>query len=214
SGYFAIAPEVYARQGDNSKMSDGQQIMREIVAKVPDAQVNSDLDAAVAFAKSSGKADTAKLAITGFLGRARRLALCRAQPQPQSGCLVVRGRPPGRRVDAEEPGRCRGGSEMSGARALRRRRSVHYAGSCREAAGGVQGGRQNLREQGLSGHAARLLRRLPAELSRRTGQGGLGQDARLVQGAWRRLSHRAARRPRRVLMVRRHPRKSGFRGTR
>src|SRR5437762_8940959 len=39
SGYFAIAPELYARQGDPSKMSDGQQIMREIVAKVPDAQV-------------------------------------------------------------------------------------------------------------------------------------------------------------------------------
>src|SRR5438105_1722154 len=42
SGSFAIAPELYARQGDPSKLSDGQQIMREIVAKVPDAQVNSD----------------------------------------------------------------------------------------------------------------------------------------------------------------------------
>lgn len=66
AGYFAIAPELYARQGDPSKLADGQQIMREIVAKVPDAQVNADLDATVAFAKASGKADTAKLAITGF----------------------------------------------------------------------------------------------------------------------------------------------------
>jgi carboxymethylenebutenolidase len=66
SGYFAIAPELYARQGDPSKYPDTQQLVRELVAKVPDAQVMSDLDAAVAYAKASGKADTAKLAITGF----------------------------------------------------------------------------------------------------------------------------------------------------
>jgi carboxymethylenebutenolidase len=64
-GYFAIAPEMYARQGDVSKLKTVEEV-RPIVAKVPDAQVMSDLDAAVAFAKASGKADTAKLAITGF----------------------------------------------------------------------------------------------------------------------------------------------------
>jgi carboxymethylenebutenolidase len=64
-GYFAIAPELYARQGDVSKLTNFQEIM-PIVAKVPDKQVMSDLDAAVAFAKGTGKADTAKLAITGF----------------------------------------------------------------------------------------------------------------------------------------------------
>jgi carboxymethylenebutenolidase len=64
-GYMAIAPEMYARQGDVSQLKSIDEI-RPIVAKVPDAQVMSDLDAAVAFAKASGKADTAKLAITGF----------------------------------------------------------------------------------------------------------------------------------------------------
>ena len=64
-GYFAIAPEMYARQGDVSRLTNFQEIM-PIVAKVPDKQVMSDLDAAVAFAKASGKADTAKLAVTGF----------------------------------------------------------------------------------------------------------------------------------------------------
>ncbi|WP_435009917.1 dienelactone hydrolase family protein [Tundrisphaera lichenicola] len=64
-GYFAIAPEMYARQGDVSNLTDFQEIFK-IVAKVPDAQVMSDLDAAVAFAKASGKADTAKLGVTGF----------------------------------------------------------------------------------------------------------------------------------------------------
>jgi carboxymethylenebutenolidase len=65
-GYYAIAPELYAREGDPTKISDTNQLMKEIVSKVPDQQVMSDLDAAVAFAKSSGKADTAKLGITGF----------------------------------------------------------------------------------------------------------------------------------------------------
>src|SRR5919109_775765 len=64
-GTLAIAPELYARQGDVSKLSSIDEI-RTVVAKVPDQQVMSDLDAAVAFAKASGKGDTAKLAITGF----------------------------------------------------------------------------------------------------------------------------------------------------
>lgn len=65
-GHFAIAPELFARQGDVSKAENFQQIIREVVSKVPDAQVMSDFDSAVAFAKSSGKANTGKLGITGF----------------------------------------------------------------------------------------------------------------------------------------------------
>jgi carboxymethylenebutenolidase len=65
-GYFAVAPELYARQGDVSKIKDFKEIISKVVSKVPDAQVMSDLDAAVAWAKASGKADTAKLGITGF----------------------------------------------------------------------------------------------------------------------------------------------------
>jgi carboxymethylenebutenolidase len=64
-GYFAIAPELYARQGDVSNLKSIDEI-RPIVAKVPDAQVMSDLDATVAFAKESGKGNADKLAITGF----------------------------------------------------------------------------------------------------------------------------------------------------
>ncbi|HUO91241.1 MAG TPA: dienelactone hydrolase family protein [Rhizomicrobium sp.] len=67
TGYYAIAPSLYARQGDPGKydMAHIMDMMKDIVAKVPDAEVMSDLDATVAFAKSEG-ADTAKLAITGF----------------------------------------------------------------------------------------------------------------------------------------------------
>jgi carboxymethylenebutenolidase len=64
-GYLAIAPELYARQGDVSKLTDFQEIFK-IVNKVPDSQVMSDLDATVAFARSTGKADTARLGVTGF----------------------------------------------------------------------------------------------------------------------------------------------------
>ncbi|BAY39221.1 twin-arginine translocation pathway signal [Nostoc sp. NIES-2111] len=64
-GYLAIAPELFVRQGDVSKLSSIDEI-RPIVAKVPDAQVLSDLDATVNWAKKSGKGNTNRLAITGF----------------------------------------------------------------------------------------------------------------------------------------------------
>src|SRR5690606_29112522 len=66
AGYFAVAPELYARQGDVSGMTDIPKIISTVVSKVPDGQVMSDLDATVAWAKSTGSADIAKLAITGF----------------------------------------------------------------------------------------------------------------------------------------------------
>jgi carboxymethylenebutenolidase len=64
-GHLAVAPELYARQGDVSRMADMQEIMK-VVAKVPDAQVMSDLDASLAWAVDSGKADVSRLGITGF----------------------------------------------------------------------------------------------------------------------------------------------------
>jgi carboxymethylenebutenolidase len=65
-GYLAIAPELYARQGDVSKITDIQQIIKQVVSKVPDAQGMSDLDATVDWAGKSGKGDTGRLAVTGF----------------------------------------------------------------------------------------------------------------------------------------------------
>ena len=65
-GYFAISAELYARQGDVSKMTEIPKIVSEVVNKVPDAQVMADLDACVAYARTSGKANADKLAVTGF----------------------------------------------------------------------------------------------------------------------------------------------------
>jgi carboxymethylenebutenolidase len=64
-GYMAIAPELYFRQGDVSKLSDIKEILSKVVSKVPDSQVMSDLDAAVAWAGKNG-ANVEKLGITGF----------------------------------------------------------------------------------------------------------------------------------------------------
>ena len=65
AGYLAIAPELFARQGDPNEYGEIARIQSEIIAKVPDAQVMGDLDACVAWAgQHGGQAD--KLAITGF----------------------------------------------------------------------------------------------------------------------------------------------------
>lgn len=65
-GYFAIAPEMYARQGDVSNLTNIQDVIGKVVSKVPDKQVMSDLDAAVTYAAKTGKTDASRLGITGF----------------------------------------------------------------------------------------------------------------------------------------------------
>ena len=66
-GYYAIAPSLYARYGDPGKydMAHLDQLMNDIVRKVPDSEVMSDLDSTTAFAGSEG-ADAQKLGIIGF----------------------------------------------------------------------------------------------------------------------------------------------------
>jgi carboxymethylenebutenolidase len=77
-GFYAIAPELFARQGDVSQLSDMKEIQK-LVAKVPDAQVLADLDATVAFAKKEAHTDPGKLSITGFCWGGRIVWLYAAQ---------------------------------------------------------------------------------------------------------------------------------------
>jgi carboxymethylenebutenolidase len=65
AGYFAVAPELFVRQGDAGSYGEISKLIAEVVSKVPDAQVMGDLDATTAWAKAQG-ADTGRLAITGF----------------------------------------------------------------------------------------------------------------------------------------------------
>ncbi len=64
-GYLAVAPELYARQGDVSKLTDFREIVSQVVSKVPDAQVMTDLDAAATWAGRSG-GDAKRTGVTGF----------------------------------------------------------------------------------------------------------------------------------------------------
>lgn len=64
-GYLALAPDLFIRQGDPAKYESIPELQREIISKVPDAQVMTDLDACVAWAQKNG-GNTEKLGITGF----------------------------------------------------------------------------------------------------------------------------------------------------
>ncbi|MCT9114887.1 dienelactone hydrolase family protein [Cupriavidus gilardii] len=64
-GYLAIAPELFARQGDPTSFGTIQELQREIIARTPDSEVLGDLDAAVAWAGANG-GNVGKLGITGF----------------------------------------------------------------------------------------------------------------------------------------------------
>lgn len=85
AGYMAIAPELFVRQGDASAYGEIAKLQAEVISKVPDAQVMTDLDATVAWAAANG-GDTRKLAITGFCWGGRITWLYAAhQPQVKAG---------------------------------------------------------------------------------------------------------------------------------
>ena len=65
AGYLAIAPELFARQGDPTQYGEMAKLMSEVVSKVPDEQVMADLDGAVKWAGANG-GNLKKVGITGF----------------------------------------------------------------------------------------------------------------------------------------------------
>lgn len=64
-GYMAIAPALYAREGDVATILTSAELNRQIFSKIPDPQSMADLDGAVAWAKTNS-GNTNKLSITGF----------------------------------------------------------------------------------------------------------------------------------------------------
>jgi carboxymethylenebutenolidase len=108
-GYFAIAPELFTRAGDPRKV-EMSKLLTDIIAKVPDDQVNSDLDATLAYAKASGKADTTKLAITGFCWGGRATLMYAAHNPDLKAAIAFYGAParafhPGDKTPLEVAGR-------------------------------------------------------------------------------------------------------------
>ena len=100
-GYLAIAPELYARQGDPSKYQDWKQLFAELVGKVPDAQVMGDLDAAVAWAAKSGAGDASRVAVTGFCWGGRITWLYAAHSKTLKAGVAWYGRLDGQRTELQ-----------------------------------------------------------------------------------------------------------------
>lgn len=65
AGYYAIAPDLFARHGDATKVADFKQLVGTIVSKAPDAQVLADIDTVYGWAGSHG-GNGKKRGITGF----------------------------------------------------------------------------------------------------------------------------------------------------
>jgi carboxymethylenebutenolidase len=74
-GYYAITPELFARQGDAAAEPDMNKLMSTTVFKKPDAEAMSDLDATLTFAKSSGSAGVERAAVVGFCWGGRQVWL-------------------------------------------------------------------------------------------------------------------------------------------
>jgi carboxymethylenebutenolidase len=65
AGYFAIAPDLFVRQGDATKISDIKMLIDTIVSKASDAQVMADIDNAFTWAGKHG-GDAKRRGVTGF----------------------------------------------------------------------------------------------------------------------------------------------------
>lgn len=83
-GYLAIAPELYARQGDPRTYTEIPKLQSELVSKVPDAQVMADLDGALQYAALNG-GDVSKAGITGFCWGGRIVWLYAATGKVKAG---------------------------------------------------------------------------------------------------------------------------------
>ncbi len=91
AGYLAIAPELYARQGDPTKYGEMAKLMAEVVSKVPDVQVMGDLDGAVKWAGENG-GNLKKVGITGFCWGGRITWLYASQSQKVKAGVAWYGR--------------------------------------------------------------------------------------------------------------------------
>jgi len=66
AGYYAVSPYLYFRQGDATKIPDIEQLRTQIISKVSQPQVMTDLDATIAWLKTRKDADAQRTGITGF----------------------------------------------------------------------------------------------------------------------------------------------------
>jgi carboxymethylenebutenolidase len=87
-GYLAVAPELYARLADLSRMTDVGEIFRDVILKAPDATLLADLDSTAQWAAAQGHGDASRLAVIGFCRGGRDVWLYAAH-NPALKCAVA-----------------------------------------------------------------------------------------------------------------------------
>jgi len=86
AGYYAVVPDLYTRKADLTKVTDMKEIMPVVNTKY-DTELVADYDATVAYAAASGKADTNRMAITGFCrGGRTTLVYSESNPKLKAAC--------------------------------------------------------------------------------------------------------------------------------
>lgn len=84
-GFLAVAPDVFFRHGDATKIADRDKLRSEIIDKVDDALVKTDVDAVLEWSKSHG-GNTTRAGITGFCWGGRQTWLYAAHnPKLKAG---------------------------------------------------------------------------------------------------------------------------------
>ncbi|KQT08606.1 carboxymethylenebutenolidase [Methylobacterium sp. Leaf399] len=101
AGYCAVAPELYARQGDLATMTDAQTIIREVISKTPDAQWIADLDATAAWATSAAKGDPDRLSAMGWCRGGRAVWLYAAHRRDLKAAVAWYGQLGGERTSIQ-----------------------------------------------------------------------------------------------------------------
>lgn len=85
AGYLAVAPYLYSRQGDATAYADIRSLVEQVVSKVDDTVVLSDLDATITWAVKQG-GDAGRVGVTGFCWGGRQTWLHVAHnPQVKAG---------------------------------------------------------------------------------------------------------------------------------
>jgi carboxymethylenebutenolidase len=113
-GYCAVAPDLFVRQGDVTKLQGFDEI-RKVVDAVPDAQILSDLDATVAWAAHEPAANLGKLLITGFCWGGRVVWLYAAHRKDLKAGVAWYGRLSGDKSDLRPRQPLEVGAELNAA---------------------------------------------------------------------------------------------------
>ncbi|KEQ52846.1 dienelactone hydrolase family protein [Sphingobium chlorophenolicum] len=91
AGYYAIAPDLFARHGDATKVADFKQLIGTIVSKASDDQVLKDIDATYGWA-GSHSGDGRRRGITGFCWGGRTVWLYAAHSKELDAGVAFYGR--------------------------------------------------------------------------------------------------------------------------